>query len=123
MKGQKEAVVEAILACLPAFNKGSDIALMQLTSDQLEDIKSSIALGIQGGLIEYSKDASDYNEVRTYARSMVMNHLKKARELNGGVTYGKTITQVKTETKVKALSGINMDLLPDDLKEAVRNLV
>jgi hypothetical protein len=123
MKGQKQAVVDYVLGCLPLFQKGKDIALMQLTKDQLESIKFSVAEDIALGRVEYGKDPHNRAEVTAYARSMVMNHLKKAKELNGGVTYGKTTAQVATLTKNKALSDIDMEVLPEDLSEFVKTLV
>jgi len=123
MKGQKQAVVDYVLGCLPAFVKGQDIALMQLTKEQLESIKFSIAEDIALGRVEYSKDITKIAEVTAYARSMVMNHLKKAKELNGGVTYGKTTAEVAVVAKNKALSDIDMSVLPEDLSEFVKTLV
>lgn len=123
MKGQKQAVVEAVETLLPGFVRGSDVALVMLTKDQLEKVKWDIATDIVGGKIEYGKDASQINEVHAYARSMVMNHLKKAKELNGGQVYGKTTAQVAVVKQSKALSSIDMSLLPEDLSEFVKTLV
>lgn len=123
MKGQKEAVIEAVEACLPGFVKYADIALMMLTQDQLESIKVSIARDIEAGVIEYGKDHLNWAEVRPYARSMVMNHLKKAKELNGNVTYGSTVAQVASTKLSKSLSSIKMDILPNELAEFVKTLV
>lgn len=121
MKGQKEAVIELVMACLPSFQPG-DVALVMLTKDQLEDIKRQIGTDICNGLIEYSK-APDFSDAYPYARSMVMNHLKKAKELNGNQTYGKTTAQVKATAQDKALKDIDMSVLPTDLSEFVKTLV
>lgn len=128
--GQKEAVIAEVLNHLPSFVKNQDNAILLLSSMQLEAIKSSIGSGISAGLIEYSKDITNAAEVRTYARSMVMNHLKKAKELNGGHGYvsaatgdnNKPTQTLRVKEKV-APKGVNPDLLPEELKEYVKSLV
>jgi len=122
MKGQKEAVIEQVLTRLPGFKLGSDVALVMLTKEQLEAIKLIIGVDIMNAVIEYSKPLVK-EEVMAYARSMVMNHLKKAKELNGGQTYGKTTTEVKASAHVKALKGIDFSVIPEDLSEFVKTLV
>lgn len=128
--GQKEAVIAEVLAELPNFVKYQDNAILLLSSKQLETVKSSIYGGITTGVIEYSKDKTNLAEVRSYARSMVMNHLKKAKELNGGHSYisnsnGTSPSNSKT-IRVKASvapKGVNPDLLPEELKEYVKSLI
>jgi hypothetical protein len=136
---QKEAVIAEVIAQLPNFQKYVDNAILLLSNAQLEAVKSAVVTGIGVGLIEYSKDKTNSAEVRTYGRSMVMNHLKKAKELNGGHIYKAVSTGVtgdvdetntsapQTRTvrsKVKiAPKGVNPDLLPEELKEFVKGLV
>jgi hypothetical protein len=122
MKGQKQAVVEAVQRMLPNFNLYKDIALVMLTSNQLESLKHEIGHGIYMNQIEYSKDLTNGPEVFAYARSMVMNHLKKAKELNGNQIYGVGPVVVQSKPP-KALADIDMDLLSDDLKAFVNTLV
>lgn len=130
MKSQKEEVVDQVIAHLPTFNKYKDNAILLLTNQQLESIKSAVQLAIVSGLVDYSKDKTNLAEVRSYARSMVMNHLKKAKELNGGHSYvsnsaGTSSSSPKT-VRVKekiAPKGVNPDLLTDELKEYVKTLV
>ena len=137
-KGQKEAVVEQVLNQIPTFKKHIDNAILVLSNLQLELIKTEISYQIGQGLIEYSKDKNNTAEVRTYARSMVMNHLKKAKELNGGHAFksvsvsvtgdidntGTSSIQRIVRTRLKlAPKGVNPDLLPEDLKEYVKSLV
>jgi hypothetical protein len=124
MRGQKQAVVEYVKAYLPNFKLG-DIALMMLTKNQLEEIKTLVGNDIYAGRVEYSKARNSVAECRAYASSMVMNHLKKAKELNGGQTYsgGSTSTKVSATKNNKVLAGINFDLLPEDLAEFVQTLV
>ena len=123
MKGQKEAVVEMVMRELPSFKRHEDIALILMSKDQLEQIKTDIGNGILNGTIEYSKSRSSVSEVTAYARSMVMNHLKKAKELNGGQVYGKTPAVVQATKEEKKLSAFNVNSLPDDLQSYVRTLV
>ena len=119
MKDQKRAVIELVQRELPNFVLYSDIALVMLTSDQLELIKKEIGDGLYNGTIKYSK--TDKSEAYQYARSMVMHHLKKARELNGDQSYGNAKSAAHPIKKDKL--GINMDSLPDDLKAYVSKLV
>lgn len=127
MIGQKDAVIAEVIAELPSFVKFQDNAILLLNNKQLETIKSSIYGGITTGVIEYSKDRTNLAEVRTYARSMVMNHLKKAKELNGGHAYVASKTDNTVAVRVKAVKlapkGVNPDLLPEDLREFVKTLV
>ena len=122
MKGQKVAVVEKVKQLLPNFNPYKDIALVMLTNHQLELLKREIGDDILAGHIEYSKDNSDYTEVRAYARSMVMNHLKKAKELNGNQIYGVGVLS-PTAKQPRVLTTINTEILSEDLKEFVKTLV
>ena len=92
-----------------------------LTKNQLEDIKQNIGLRIGSGEIEYSKDRCNFAEVMAYARSMVMNHLKKAKELNSNQIYGVGST---TQTKqLKVPVSLDETILSDDLKALVKTLV
>jgi hypothetical protein len=128
--GQKEAVVAEVLLQLPTFQKYVDNALLKLSSQQLEDVKANVMNGILNGNIEYSKDPNNHAEVRTYARSMVMNHFKKAKELNGGCSYvspnagssNPTPRTVRVKEKI-APKGVNPDLLPQELKDFAKTLV
>jgi len=142
-KGQKEAVIEQVELELGSnFVKYQTNAILVLSSTQLESIKNNIFTGILQGQIKYSKDVNNVSEVRTYARSMVMNHLKKAKELNGGYTYqpndntssnvssnnvsdnSVSCTPRSVRTKVKiAPKGVNPDLLTEELREFAKTLV
>jgi hypothetical protein len=122
VKGQKAAILEAVKLMLPAFVPYKDIALVMLTKDQLESLKHQVGVDIIGGVIEYSKPLIDH-EVMSYARSMVMNHMKKARELNGNQVYGVgQAVSAKPPKMPKAFASINLDILPDYLKEYVKTL-
>jgi hypothetical protein len=124
MKGQKQAVIDEVLAQLPNFVRFKDKAILALSNTQLESVKENVRAGIQSGLIEYSKSLSDVGEVRTYARSMVMNHLKKAKELNGNMIPGQAGSGPKAvKLKDPAKKGVDMTLLPEDFREYLSNLV
>ena len=123
MRGQKQAVVDEVLRYLPAFQLNKDIALIMLSNDQLEMIKANIGLGMLNGSIEYGKSTANKAEVMAYARSMVMNHMKKAKELNGNQVYGKTKTMVEQKKISNRLATVDMESLPDDLKSFVNSIV
>jgi hypothetical protein len=125
--GQKAAVIQEVLKLLPNFTLNQDIALNELSSSSLETIKNAIALRIMNGEVEYSKDSSNSKEVKAYARSMVMNHMKKARELNGGSASSvvkKTETQKATSDIVKKTKQISdsMPSISEELKDFVNSL-
>ena len=129
-KGQKEAVVEQVLLVLPTFQKYVDNVILVLSNNQLEHIKNVIMADIANGTIDYSKDRNNISEVRSYARSMVMNHIKKAKELNGGHVYTSNSNSaspsspktIRVKTKL-APKGVNPDLLTEELQEYVKTLV
>lgn len=127
MNGQKEAIINAIKKILPNFTVGVDNALILLSNIQLEQIKKEIKEGILNKTIAYSKDTTNLGEVTNYSRSCVMNHLKKAKELNGGfkmVTPAESGEPKTTRVKIKeAPKGVDPSLLPDDLKEFAKSLV
>jgi hypothetical protein len=57
-----------------------------------------------------------------------MNHIKKAKELNGGYAYvsNTTTSSDKEVVRVKediAPKGVDLDLLPEELKEFAKTLV
>jgi hypothetical protein len=134
MKSQKEAVIEEVLLHLPSFNQNQDIALTMLTHDQLESIKGNVFNAIISGVVEYGKDPNNHAEARTYARSMTMNWLKKAKELNGGYVYRPAASSTNTAGSVKratatkltvpvAPKGVKVELLTPFLQEYVKSLV
>lgn len=127
-KSQKEAVVEEVKLAIPGFVPYKDNAIIHLTERDLEDIKANIMNGIINGTIEYGKDVNNHSEVRTYARSMVMNHLKKAKELNGGAILERTVVEgsaprtVRSRVKI-APRGVVVDIMPQELQDFARTLV
>lgn len=137
-KSQKQAVIDEVLVHLPTFQLGKDSALSMLSPTQLNTIKDTIRDNILNGDITYSKDLSNRSEVQSYARSMVMNHLKKAKELNGGqgivivanpvanpssTVSHRNVRVSLNKSKPIAPKGVKVDLLTEDLKEYVKILV
>ena len=120
MKKQKQAVIDEVKAFIPSFRPFLDNALTLLTKTQVDTIKNAIYQGIINGSIDYSKDRTNQHEVLTYARGMVMNHLKKTRELTGG-TFGPVATKKRSKSKL-AIDNIQVDSLPEELKEYVDRL-
>lgn len=114
-KGQKEAVVELVCAVLgSSFVPGKANALSLLTSSQLSAIKDKVYNDIVSGDITYGKPLN-VKEVKAYASSMVMNHLKKAKELNGGV--GVSVPSGKRPTAASSnanslTAGMNLSIMP-----------
>jgi hypothetical protein len=134
MMRQKDFVVEQVKNEISFFVVGVTHALSNLTDLQLERIKHRTAEAIGMGLVDYGKDRTNYNEVRAYARSMVMNHLKKAKELNGGTNttpksvtktnqVGSSVVSVSTRHNKKIPKEINISLLNEDMIKLVESLV
>lgn len=117
---QKDSVINAtkeVLGSLP------NVPVKEvLTKDQLIQIRSKVTDGIIKGEVVYSKDISNKEDVLKYVRGMVDNHLRKAKELNGGVKLDKTEAKPK---KVKVDSKEDPQLkemkkLAESLKDPVK---
>lgn len=122
MIGQKEAVVNFVKEAL-GDDFGKAAALNALSPQQLRDVKARIASGIMGGTISYGKNPADVKEVTSYASSMTMNHLKKARELNGGSIGSSSITKSISRKTAAQRRGIVVDNMPDYLKTMTESLL
>lgn len=166
---QKESVVNQVKSILGSSFDPSIPAREQLDEDQLKTVKANIVSGILAGSVDFKKETTDEKEISRYVSGMVSNHLRKAKELNGGNTYApqstgrgsrdpqiselnkliKTYTEgteeynqivtaiearkaelavernsaAKERKKAKELSSINMDVLPEGLKDLAQNLV
>jgi len=121
---QKDYVVDQVKTILGnRFVPGFTIAITTLTTTELETIKVNTADAILNGTVEYSKDLTNIAEVKAYARSMTMNHLKKAKELNGGVTATiATSTPTFTPKAPKEPKGIVTSLLSPELQDYIKQL-
>lgn len=166
---QKQSVVDAVSKILGASFMAAKPAREQLSDDQLASVKTFVIDAIMSGTVEYSKDISNHKEISKYVSGMVSNHLRKAKELNGGSSYtpqstgrGSRDGQIselnkllktfaegteeynqildainsrkheltadkavfsKEKKKVKELSSINMDALPESLKSLASGIV
>ena len=166
---QKQSVVDAVTKVLGSSFSSTTPARDQLSDDQLSQVKAFVTAAIISGGVEYSKDITDEKEVSKYVSGMVSNHLRKAKELNGGSTYApqstgrgsrdaqiselnkllKTYSEgsaeygqildaissrkaelasekaetFKEKKKVKELSSINMEALPENLRSLANDLV
>ncbi len=87
---QKTAVVGAIKKLLGSNYDPNRSVNDQLTTDQRKTIVDTITAGIVNGDILYNKDTGDEAAVRRYTSGMVSNHIRKAKELNGGSKYSPT---------------------------------
>lgn len=166
---QKESVVKEVKSILGSSFDASTPAREQLSDDQLKTVKANIVAGIIAGEVDFKKDTTDEKEITRYVSGMVSNHLRKAKELNGGQTYSpqstgrgsrdpqiselnkllKTYTEgseeynqivtaiesrkaelaaersaaAKERKKQKELKSIDMESLPDNLKDLANDIV
>ena len=166
---QKEAVVNQVKSILGSNFDESIAAKDQLTDDQLKTIKANITAGIVNGTIDFKKETTDEKEISRYVSGMVSNHLRKAKELNGGGTYvpqstgrgsrdpqiselnkllktydensneysqimtaieerknelvAERASAAKERRKAKELDSIDMDALPEGLKDLANDLI
>ena len=166
---QKDSVVNEVKTILGSSFDPNSPARDQLSDEQLKTVKSNIVSGIVSGSIDFKKEVTDEKEISRYVSGMVSNHLRKAKELNGGSTYSPQSTgrgsrdpqiselnkllktyeegtnefnqivtaiearkaelvaeraaAAKERKKAKELSSINMDALPEGLKDLANDLV
>ncbi len=116
-KSQKDAVVEAVLREMGDSYDPSEACAAKLLEGQLERIYKEIETGIMNGEISYSKELIE-KEVRSYSRSMTMNHLKKAKELNGGGSY-KPNPGAARRVNTNIVNGVNLSLLSQEIQDFV----
>lgn len=101
---QKQAVVNTTIDILGADYDSTRSVNTQLTADQKKNLIDKMATGILNGDILYSKDITDMKAIRKYAAGMVSNHIRKAKELNGGEQYQSTSSGKGTrDPKLSAL--------------------
>lgn len=84
---QKDSVVNEVKSILGSSFDASTPAREQLSNDQLKTVKSNIVAGIIAGSVDFKKETTDEKEISRYVSGMVSNHLRKAKELNGGTPY------------------------------------
>ena len=84
---QKQAVVNEVNNVLGSTYNPSVPARDQLSDDQLKTIKANISAAIINGTVEFRKRNCTPEEISRYVSGMVSNHLRKAKDLNGGKAY------------------------------------
>jgi hypothetical protein len=124
--GQKDAVINAVASILGDRYEAGINARELLSADEVTAVKNTVANGILSGSVSYSKDISDEKAVRRYVAGLVDNHLRKAKELNGGMKYSAVTTRgpranKATKTSGKSNSDIDMSALPSDLQSVLAN--
>jgi hypothetical protein len=103
--GQKQSVIDAVKSVLgTSFVQGSTKVKEVLAADQLRQVREAVFNGIADGSIAYNKDLSDEKTLHRYVNGMIDNHLRKATELNGGLTYKPTKNGVKRDTQMATLN-------------------
>lgn len=117
---QKDAVVLSVKKVLgSSYSPSSPV---KLSREQMMIVRDDIVSKIMSGGVSYGKPLNK-NEVDKYVVSLIANHLKKAKELNGNVVY-KTSKQVSSKTfkgddKIKALSLLLSKTSSEDEKNAI----
>jgi hypothetical protein len=103
---QKQAVVNAISKVLgSSFISGSTAVKSILTSDQLKQVRTLVFDGIKNGDVQINKSYDD-SGLQRYVNGMVDNHLRKAKELNGGTSYRPSSTRASKNVKDPQLSAL-----------------
>ena len=107
---QKDAVVNEVRSLLGPKYDPSRPSKELLTSNQIYTIRDNIIKDIVAGKVGYSGPTNNTAELNRYVYGMICNHLKKAKELNGGLTYKpnssskQSTLPVKDDDQMKELS-------------------
>lgn len=84
--GQKDAVVKAVKEVLGSqFSPNVSVSTI-ITKEQKNQVRVKVYNAIVEGYVNFSKDISQ-KELKKYVNGMVDNHIRKAKELNGGAKY------------------------------------
>lgn len=102
---QKQAVVDAVETVLGSnFIPGVTIVTEVLTKEQKVEVRGLVLEGIVNGIVACNKDVEDTKEINKYVNSMVDNHLRKAKVLNGSITYKSAKKGTRRDEKLKELT-------------------
>src|SRR5581483_1324086 len=114
---QKSAVIAAVTQVLGSAYDANVSARDLLSAEQLTEVKNIVSNGILAGRVAFSKANAGEKEIRRYVAGLVDNHLRKARELNGGNKYVATTTRgprtqkaANAETTTKRSRNSNIDM-------------
>lgn len=118
---QKQAVISAVANELgSSFVSGQTNVRELLTDAQIDSIRSTVLEGVLSGSVTFGKDLTDVKAVKRYINGMIDNHIRKARELNGGNKYVATNSRgPRTEKAAKTssrASNIDISVLPPELR-------
>jgi len=106
MKKQVTAVVDEVKNALGTAYDINTPSANVLTKEQLTTIQDNIFDGLANGDIEYKGDRSDTKKLKTYAKGLVTNHLRKAKPLNGNVAYKASGTGPKRDERLRELNNL-----------------
>jgi hypothetical protein len=122
---QKDYVISEVKRVLGTrFTPFVTNAILILSNLELELIKENTFNAILSQQVEYSGLNQPPTEIKAYARSMVMNHLKKAKELNGNLVYSTSAGKVQAVKAVdETPKGIVTSVLPKELFDYLAQLV
>jgi len=102
---QKQAVVEAVAVVLgDSFIPNETIVSDILTKEQKVEVRGLVLEGIMNGTVGCNKDTEDSKEINKYVNSMVDNHLRKAKTLNGSTPYKPSKKGTRRDEKLKELT-------------------
>lgn len=122
METQKEAVVRLVKARLGTNYDPTQACRDKLSKDDIETIRQEIVSGIKNQQIKYSGKASTDSALGRYVIGMITNHLRKTRELNGGLKRSQIQTKKKDDNVVKVNENVSVDtsVLPDELAQQLQ---
>lgn len=120
---QKQAVIDGIKNLLGSSYDPSQPVKDQIKPIQLTALKNSISNDIAAGLIAYKGVTSDAPKVKSYVSSLISNHMRKAKELNGGSAYVPTTSRPASTGNTKVAKGkVKNDQVLSDLKVLLSTL-
>lgn len=120
METQKEAVVRLVKARLGSNYVAGEPCRDKLSKDDIETIRQEIVSGIEKQQIKFggSKTGKDLSR---YVIGMITNHLRKTKELNGGLKRSQIVTKKKDENVVKVDNvSVDTSVLPEELANEVQ---
>lgn len=102
---QKEAVVAAVTTVLgEGFTLGTTIVKDAVSKDQKTEIRAIVLGGILDGTVGFGGNLEDEKVVSRYVNSMIDNHFRKAKELNGGSPYRPASTGTRRDDQLRELN-------------------
>ena len=102
---QKQAVVDAVATVLGGdFTPGTTVVKDAISKEQKSEIRSLVFAGIMDGTVGFNGSLDDEKEISRYVNSMVDNHFRKAKELNGGNTYKPASTGTRRDPQLREMN-------------------